>query len=129
MKKLLLNIRSFFHLLPNIIKALLTESDTIDYPSQPIHVPEMFRGSVKIHADNCVGCSMCVLDCPANALEIEKKTKEQFRLMYHRDRCTFCGQCEISCKFDAIYLENTYQPASTDRKNFFEILVNRIDEE
>jgi len=127
MKKFLLKIRSFFYLLPNIAETLFSKPETIAYPGVSHKSPASFRGSVRINAENCVGCSLCVLDCPAAALVPEKKSKNSYRLIHYRDRCTYCGQCELSCKFNAIYMDNTYKEASADRKDFFEVLVDKTD--
>lgn len=118
-------MRSFFYLLPNILSVFFSKAETENYPIEKNHLPERFRGSVRINADNCVGCSLCVLDCPANALELEKDSKTQFRLKHFRDRCTYCGQCEQSCRFDAIYMHNAYIPPAMDKEVFSVILVDR----
>ena len=127
MKKLLLNIRSFFYLLPNILEALFSKPETIAYPAVPHKSSAGYRGSVRIMAENCIGCGLCVRDCPAAALILEKDSKRSFRLIHYRDSCTSCGQCELSCKFDSIYLDNTYEEASAERKDFIEVLVNRTE--
>jgi len=125
MNNILLKIRSYFYLLPNIVEALFSKPETIDYPAVTHRLSESYRGSVRIIAENCVGCGLCVRDCPAAALTLEKDSKHSFRLIHYRDQCTSCGQCELSCKFDSIYLNNTYQKASANRKDFFEVLVDK----
>jgi len=125
MKNLLLNIRSFFYLLPNILEALFSKPETIAYPAVPHKSSAGYRGSVRIIAENCIGCGLCVRDCPAAALILEKDSKQSFRLIHYRDRCALCGQCELSCKFKSIYLDNTYEEASAERKDFFKILVDK----
>ena len=125
MNNILKKIRSFFYLLPNIVEALFSKPETIAYPAVSHRSSASYRGSVRIIAENCVGCGLCVRDCPAAALALEKDSKHSFRLIHHRDRCTSCGQCELSCKFNSIYLDNTYQEASAERKDFFEVLVDK----
>ena len=125
MNNILLKIRSFFYLLPNIAEALFSKPETIAYPAVSQRSSVSYRGSVRIIDENCVGCGLCVRDCPAAALVLEKDLKQIFRLIHFRDRCTSCGQCELSCKFNSIYLDNTYQEASAERKDFFEVLVDK----
>lgn len=127
MNKIILQIRSFFYLLPNIAEALFSKPETIAYPAVSHRPSANYRGSVSIITENCVGCGLCVLECPAAALLLEKVSKGCFRLDHYRDRCTSCGQCELSCKFDSIYLDNTYKEASADRKDFHEVLVNKSE--
>jgi formate hydrogenlyase subunit 6/NADH:ubiquinone oxidoreductase subunit I len=109
------------------MEALFSKPETIAYPAVSHRSSAGHRGSVRIIAENCTGCGLCVRDCPAEALELEKDSKQSFRLIHYRDRCTSCGQCELSCKFNAIYMDNTYQEASAERKDFFEVLVNKTE--
>lgn len=125
MKDNIKKLRSFFYLLPNILSALFRSPETRDFPNKRSPFPSRYRGRVSIHAENCIGCSLCVRDCPSEALQMEKESKDKFKLVHFRDRCTYCGQCELSCRYDAIYMENDY-PAPTDHKeDFFVILVDR----
>lgn len=125
MNKIIIQIRSFFYLLPNIAEALFSKPETIAYPAVSHRPSVNYRGSVRINAENCVGCGLCVRDCPAAALTLEKVSKDCFRLDHYRDRCTSCGQCEVSCNFNSIYIDNSYTEASADREDFFEILVDK----
>jgi len=127
MKTILEKIQSIFPLIPNIFSVFFSKPETEKYPFEKTHIPERYRGRVNIREENCVGCSLCVLDCPASALEIEKESKTKFRLMHYRDRCTYCGQCEQSCRFDAIYMDNKHILPAYDRDDFYIILVNRKD--
>ena len=54
-----------------------------------------------IITDKCVGCGICVKNCPVNALKLvsvgEKKRKAEVD-----DRCIECGICVRVCPFSAI---------------------------
>ncbi|MDI6852419.1 MAG: NADH-ubiquinone oxidoreductase-F iron-sulfur binding region domain-containing protein [Deltaproteobacteria bacterium] len=52
-------------------------------------------------ADNCTGCQLCRLRCPAEAIAGAKK--EVHRII--QDKCIKCGTCYDACKFDAIAVE------------------------
>jgi len=60
--------------------------------------------AVRIIADNCTGCRLCLRACPYRAIDIVSG-KAQFN-----DNCTQCGACASACKFDAIALEVAYTP-------------------
>ena len=120
--------RTQIPLLTQLIRTFFNRAETVDFPFGPADIPPGFRGSVANRAENCTGCSLCVRDCPAQALEIERESKKVFRLIYYPDRCAYCGQCELSCNFDAIHLISTYVDATQDRNTLKVILVDRKEE-
>lgn len=120
--------KSLFYLWPQVGDTVRNGPQTVRYPFAPLELPAGFRGHVLINADNCRGCSLCVRDCPAEALELHRQSKKQFQLIYHPERCAYCGQCEISCNFDAIYLSNAFVHGSADRGTFTVVLVDRKPE-
>jgi len=118
-------LRSLVYLLPQIWRALKQGPRTVKYPFGPAELPEGYRGRVVIRAENCRGCSMCVRDCPASALELERNGRDAYRLIYHPERCAYCGQCELSCNFDAIYMTNEFVPGEPERDALSVVLVNK----
>ena len=121
-----MKLRSFFYLLPNIVQAFFLKPETINYPGAPAEITHGFRGSVRANAHQCIGCSLCVRDCPAQALELKRESKDCFRLIHYRDRCTYCGQCELSCRYDAIFLDSDYDEPSSNRAHFIVTLVDHV---
>jgi electron transfer flavoprotein alpha subunit len=55
--------------------------------------------AVRLIAEHCTGCKLCLRACPYGAIEIVEG-KARFN-----DHCTQCGACASSCKFEAIVLE------------------------
>ena len=55
--------------------------------------------AVRLLAENCTGCRLCLRACPYGAIDIVDD-KASFN-----DSCTQCGACATSCKFGAIMLE------------------------
>jgi NADH-quinone oxidoreductase subunit F/NADP-reducing hydrogenase subunit HndC len=55
----------------------------------------------QVVAENCTGCQLCRLKCPAEAVEGSKK--EPHHII--QDKCIKCGICFENCKFDAIAVE------------------------
>lgn len=121
--------QSFLYLLPKIWHVLVHLRETVDYPFGPLELPPGFRGRVVINAEKCRGCGVCVRDCPAAALELERVSRDEFRLIYHPDRCAYCSQCELSCAFDAMYLSNDFVRGSPQRETFTITLVDRANAE
>ncbi len=61
----------------------------------------MSNKKLRIKAEWCKGCEICVTFCPKNVLEI-KNGKINIKDL---DSCIECGQCELRCPDYAIYLE------------------------
>ena len=112
-------------LFTQLFRSFFTRAVTVDFPFGPAEIPPGFRGRVDIIAENCTGCSLCVRDCPALALELNREDKQTFQLIHHHDRCAYCGQCELSCNFDAIHLHSAYVQATQDRDSLALTLVDR----
>lgn len=56
------------------------------------------NGAVRIDAEKCVGCYMCVGFCPEQAMFVHKDINEPIK-------CMACGACVRACPTGAIYLE------------------------
>jgi formate hydrogenlyase subunit 6/NADH:ubiquinone oxidoreductase subunit I len=132
-------LHSLIYLLPQLWRTLFTQPITVGYPFAPLELPPYSRGRVVIDIDLCRGCGLCVRDCPAFALEMEResdalsplvlssstsltvnsaegsKGRDKFRLIYYPDRCAYCGQCQDVCRYEAIWLTSEYLPAAADR--------------
>ncbi len=125
------HLHSLIYLLPELWRTLFTRPITVRFPFAPLELPSYFRGRVTIEPALCIGCGLCVRDCPASALELEResdalsplvlskaegsKGREEFRLIHYHDRCAYCGQCQDVCRQGAIRLTNEYVPAAADR--------------
>ena len=128
MKRLLRQIRSFYYLAPRAIRAFIRRPGTTRFPYEPAEFHFAYRGQVRAIPENCVGCGLCVRDCPANALVLEKRSKDSFTLRHYAERCAYCAQCEYSCKFNAIYLDNAYRPSVTNKEKLQVVLVEKRGE-
>ncbi|WP_135611371.1 4Fe-4S binding protein [Methanococcoides sp. AM1] len=54
-----------------------------------------------INRDECVGCGVCVDDCPAEAISMDGDNIA----VVDADKCTECGICVDSCPSEAISME------------------------
>ena len=117
-------LHSLVYLLPQLWRTLFTPPITVRYPFAPLELPPYFRGRVVIDMELCRGCGLCVRDCPAFALELERESEEKFRLIHYHDRCAYCGQCQDSCPYGAIHLTSEFVPGATDREALREVLYN-----
>jgi NADH:ubiquinone oxidoreductase subunit F (NADH-binding)/(2Fe-2S) ferredoxin/ferredoxin len=51
-----------------------------------------------IDPEACTGCTLCMKNCPHNAIQGERKQPH----VIVRDRCTTCGVCYDVCRFNAV---------------------------
>ena len=59
---------------------------------------------IKVDAEKCDGCGVCVQSCPMDALSM-KDNKPYLRY----DECWYCGACAEDCPRQALRIELPYQ--------------------
>lgn len=105
---------------------------TVSYPEAKVKVAPRFKGRhwLTLYEDGmerCVGCELCVIVCPAQAIFVEagenlperrlskgERCSEQFQI--NMLRCIYCGFCEEACPTGAIVLGRDYELASYTRE-------------
>jgi formate hydrogenlyase subunit 6/NADH:ubiquinone oxidoreductase subunit I len=95
---------------------------TIRYPYVKPEMPKSFRGRIKFYPEKCIGCKMCVRDCPSDAIEIIKVGEKKFECKMHLDKCIYCGQCVDSCPKKALECTTDFELAQIERKDLTRIL-------
>ncbi len=63
---------------------------------------------IKVIAEKCKGCRLCVPACPFGAIEIIEKQA------IITDKCVLCGACVGACKFQAIVIERKEEAPKQD---------------
>jgi formate hydrogenlyase subunit 6/NADH:ubiquinone oxidoreductase subunit I len=110
-------------MLQDVLISLVHRPVTERYPFERQPVPSRLRGKVLWDAAKCIGCGLCVKNCPAEALELhvlDKKAK-RFVMRYHVDRCLFCAQCTYTCPRDALSLSNEQWELAALSKEPFDV--------
>lgn len=110
------------NLLFELVDALFSRPETVQYPYSPVILPEGFRGLIEFDPESCIGCGLCVRDCPANALELIRESREVYRLRYFSTRCAYCGQCQSTCSRGAISHSNQIVPSTATPNEIGEVL-------
>ncbi len=54
----------------------------------------------KVDPDACIGCAVCVMQCPERALSLKSRLEPV--AVVDRERCTGCGVCLELCPVEAI---------------------------
>jgi len=59
----------------------------------------MIRGKVEIDVEKCKGCSLCIVACKQETLEMSKKINRQGYqyAVAVKDNCTGCENCALVC--------------------------------
>lgn len=105
----------------DIFHGLFTRPVTERYPFLRQPAPVQLRGNLLYDPSKCVGCQLCVKDCPSDAIELITldKAAKRFVLRYHVDRCTFCAQCVKNCRFDCLEMSSEqWELAALDKEPF-----------
>ena len=98
-----------------IMKSLFKKPATINYPAQRSKMPEGFRGKLKFHPEKCIGCKLCMRDCPSGAIEIRKLNEKQFEAEIDLGKCIYCAQCVDTCPKKALEATDDFELASLKR--------------
>jgi len=97
-----------------VISSLFKRPVTIEYPFVKRDSPDGIRGKIKFAPAKCIGCRLCMRDCPANAIKIIDKGEKKFEAEIDLGKCIFCGQCVDSCLKKALEVTKEFELAVTE---------------
>ena len=101
-----------------VLASALKKPATVPYPYRKLVMPERFRGKIVADASRCIGCKLCMRDCPSNAIHVTKVGEKRFEIEIDLDKCIYCGQCADSCNKSVLSVSPDYELAQLDRKKF-----------
>jgi len=98
-----------------VLGSLFKKPATTKYPFVKKAMPDKFRGKLKFYPEKCIGCKLCMKDCPANAISIKKAGEKSFECEIDLGKCIYCGQCADSCIKKAIEMTSEFELAALER--------------
>jgi len=88
---------------------------------------------LNLDKNRCVGCQVCSLACPKEAIKIEKQPKtlgekaKKAKVDVDLAKCNFCGICNVLCPYGAIKVTSSNKPTlAVVEKESFPQLVRDI---
>jgi len=111
-----------------LIQSLFKKPATVNYPVDKSGMPEGFRGKLKFNAQMCIGCKMCMRDCPSGAIEIRKIGEKEFEAEINLARCIYCGQCVDSCLKKALEITAEFELAKLDPAQL-KVILNAVNKD
>lgn len=64
---------------------------------------------IEIFTDKCIGCGICVENCPGRALSIINDNSRRYAIVANKDYCIGCKRCTRLCPNNAIKVTKTHK--------------------
>jgi len=99
-----------------VLSSIFKKPATTRYPFVKFELPDGVRGEIKFDPKNCIGCKLCMRDCPTGAITIKPAGEKKFEAEIDLGKCIYCGQCVDSCLKKALSVSKNFELAVLDDK-------------
>jgi formate hydrogenlyase subunit 6/NADH:ubiquinone oxidoreductase subunit I len=97
-----------------VLESLFKKPATTQYPFVKKEGIKNFRGKLKFFPEKCIGCKLCMKDCPSDAITITKIGEKKFQAEIDISKCIYCAQCVDSCPKKALEATGEFELAQVD---------------
>jgi formate hydrogenlyase subunit 6/NADH:ubiquinone oxidoreductase subunit I len=101
-------------MISQVLGSLFKKPATSKYPFVKKAMPKNFRGKLRFYPEKCIGCRMCMRDCPSGAITIRTVGEKKFEAEIDLAKCIYCGQCVDSCPKKALESTPEFELAQLD---------------
>ena len=77
---------------------------------------DKFRGKLIFYPEKCIGCKLCMRDCPSDAITITKVGEKKFEAEINLGKCIYCAQCVDTCPKKALESTKDVELAQLDKE-------------
>ncbi len=113
------------------LKNLFSKPVTVNVKGNEPVISERYRGIIVYAPHDCIGCGICMRDCPTGALSVKNLGTKENRLMraeLDTGRCIFCCQCVDSCPKKCLSSSPDFNLNKTSRDGL-KVLLGQTPEE
>jgi len=101
-------------MIKQVLKSLIKKPATNMYPYEELEMPGKIRGKLRFYPGKCIGCKLCIKDCPSEAITINETGEKQFEAIIDLGKCIYCAQCVDSCPTKALEITKDVELAQLD---------------
>ena len=84
-----------------ILRTLVRKPMTLKFPYESLEPVEGYRGRHSLNLEMCLGCGVCSMVCPNDAIEMVEFNGGKYPQV-HLGKCCFCGLCTEKCPRKAL---------------------------